>query len=189
MTGMKNVSDLSDMNFQDISGFHEEDNFIRVSSESKKTIMSKGTDSFLENRTFHFGKITVSNGKLYDTVYKKEKGITYEIWLSLQDIFEEGETLLTSAFVILLLNYLIGLLLIRHYSKKINGPIQKLAFEASQNNNLLEVPDSPMEIRELAINFNDLVERLQEKIESEKEFTTNLSHELRTPVMAISGYI
>ncbi len=73
MTGMKNVSDLSDMNFQDISGFHEEDNFIRVSSESKKTIMSKGTDSFLENRTFHFGKITVSNGKLYDTVYKKRK--------------------------------------------------------------------------------------------------------------------
>lgn len=189
MAGMKNVSDLSDMNFQDISGFHEEDNFIRVSSESKKTIMSKGTDSFLENRTFHFGKITVSNGKLYDTVYKKEKGITYEIWLSLQDIFEEGETLLASAFVILLLNYLIGLLLIRHYSKKINGPIQKLAFEASQNNNLLEVPDSPIEIRELAINFNDLVERLQEKIESEKEFTTNLSHELRTPVMAISGYI
>ena len=117
MAGMKNVSDLSDMNFQDISGFHEEDNFIRVSSESKKTIMSKGTDSFLENRTFHFGKITVSNGKLYDTVYKKEKGITYEIWLSLQDIFEEGETLLASAFVILLLNYLIGLLLIRHYSK------------------------------------------------------------------------
>lgn len=35
--------------------------------------MSKGTDSFLENRTFHFGKITVSNGKLYDTVYKKKK--------------------------------------------------------------------------------------------------------------------
>ena len=96
---------------------------------------------------------------------------------------------MASAFVILLLNYLIGLLLIRHYSKKINGPIQKLAFEASQNNNLLEVPDSPIEIRELAINFNDLVERLQEKIESEKEFTTNLSHELRTPVMAISGYI
>lgn len=76
--------------------------------------MSKGTENFLENRTFSFWKITISNGKLYDTVYKKYKGITYEIWLSLQDIFEEVGAVLASVFAILLLNYLIGLLLIRH---------------------------------------------------------------------------
>ncbi|MDR9867362.1 HAMP domain-containing sensor histidine kinase [Lactococcus cremoris] len=189
MTGMKNVSNLSTMNFQDLNGFQEQKDFIRIRSQENQTIMSKGTENFLENRTFSFWKITISNGKLYDTVYKKDKGITYEIWLSLQDIFEEVGAVLASVFAILLLNYLIGLLLIRHYSKKINGPIQKLAFEASQDSGLLEVPEAPVEVRELAINFNELVKSLQEKIESEKEFASNLSHELRTPVMAISGYI
>jgi len=189
MTGMKNVSNLSTMNFQDLNGFQEQKDFIRIRSQENQTIMSKGTENFLENRTFSFWKITISNGKLYDTVYKKDKGITYEIWLSLQDIFEEVGAVLASVFAILLLNYLIGLLLIRHYSKKINGPIEKLAFEASQDSGLLEVPEAPLEVRELAINFNELVKSLQEKIESEKEFASNLSHELRTPVMAISGYI
>lgn len=189
MTGMKNVSNLSTMNFQDLNGFQEQKDFIRIRSQENQTIMSKGTENFLENRTFSFWKITISNGKLYDTVYKKDKGITYEIWLSLQDIFEEVGAVLASVFAILLLNYLIGLLLIRYYSKKINGPIQKLAFEASQDSGLLEVPEAPVEVRELAINFNELVKSLQEKIESEKEFASNLSHELRTPVMAISGYI
>ena len=189
MTGMNNVSNLSTMNFQDLNGFQEQKDFIRIRSQENQTIMSKGTENFLENRTFSFWKITISNGKLYDTVYKKDKGITYEIWLSLQDIFEEVGAVLASVFAILLLNYLIGLLLIRHYSKKTNGPIQKLAFEASQDSGLLEVPEAPVEVRELAINFNELVKSLQEKIESEKEFASNLSHELRTPVMAISGYI
>lgn len=189
MTGMKNVSNLSTMNFQDLNGFQEQKDFIRIRSQENQTIMSKGTENFLENRTFSFWKITISNGKLYDTVYKRDKGITYEIWLSLQDIFEEVGAVLASVFAILLLNYLIGLLLIRHYSKKINGPIEKLAFEASQDSGLLEVPEAPLEVRELAINFNELVKSLQEKIESEKEFASNLSHELRTPVMAISGYI
>lgn len=189
MTGMKNVSNLSTMNFQDLNGFQEQKDFIRIRSQENQIIMSKGTENFLENRTFSFWKITISNGKLYDTVYKRDKGITYEIWLSLQDIFEEVGAVLASVFAILLLNYLIGLLLIRHYSKKINGPIEKLAFEASQDSGLLEVPEAPLEVRELAINFNELVKSLQEKIESEKEFASNLSHELRTPVMAISGYI
>lgn len=114
MTGMKNVSNLSTMNFQDLNGFQEQKDFIRIRSQKNQTIMSKGTENFLENRTFSFWKITISNGKLYDTVYKKDKGITYEIWLSLQDIFEEVGAVLASVFAILLLNYLIGLLLIRH---------------------------------------------------------------------------
>ena len=114
MTGMKNVSNLSTMNFQDLNGFQEQKDFIRIRSQENQTIMSKGTENFLENRTFSFWKITISNGKLYDTVYKKDKGITYEIWLSLQDIFEEVGAVLASVFAILLLNYLIGLLLTSH---------------------------------------------------------------------------
>lgn len=46
MTGMKNVSNLSTMNFQDLNGFQEQKDFIRIHSQENQTIMSKGTENF-----------------------------------------------------------------------------------------------------------------------------------------------
>jgi signal transduction histidine kinase len=45
------------------------------------------------------------------------------------------------------------------------------------------------EISELAINFNSLLQRLQEAFQIQSSFVTNASHELRTPVTSIIGEI
>lgn len=91
--------------------------------------------------------------------------------------------------IITIVTYLIGLLLIRRYSRKLSQPIEQLAIEVNQNSTLLNIPDSPSEVKALAINFNGLITRLQEKVAQEQQFTSDVSHELMTPVMAIRGYI
>jgi len=50
------------------------------------------------------------------------------------------------------------------------------------------VPRSHDEIRELAVTINHMLDRLQESFETQRRFTADASHELRTPVTAIQGH-
>ncbi|HKI56129.1 MAG TPA: ATP-binding protein [Trueperaceae bacterium] len=49
-------------------------------------------------------------------------------------------------------------------------------------------PRSRDEIREMAVTINHMLDRLQESFETQRRFTADASHELRTPVTAIVGH-
>ncbi|MFA5550744.1 MAG: ATP-binding protein [Trueperaceae bacterium] len=51
------------------------------------------------------------------------------------------------------------------------------------------VPASGDEITDLALSINHMLDRLQESFETQRRFTADASHELRTPVTAIGGHV
>jgi signal transduction histidine kinase len=51
----------------------------------------------------------------------------------------------------------------------------------------VEEPAHPAELRELAMAYNGMLERLQRAVEALRRFTADASHELRTPLTAIRG--
>ena len=51
------------------------------------------------------------------------------------------------------------------------------------------VPRSRDEVGELSVTLNRMLDRLQETLETQRRFTADASHELRTPVTAISGHV
>lgn len=51
----------------------------------------------------------------------------------------------------------------------------------------VSVPSTKDELYELSISINNLLKRIQEAFEREKQFTSNASHELRTPISSIRG--
>lgn len=55
----------------------------------------------------------------------------------------------------------------------------------SERLNLSGVTD---ELRELAETFNDTLDRLETSYESQKQFVSDASHELRTPIAVVQGY-
>jgi two-component system sensor histidine kinase QseC len=69
------------------------------------------------------------------------------------------------------------------------GPLKKVAGEIAQRSpsqlQPLSVRDTPEEIRPLAQSLNSLLERLDEALESERRFTANAAHELRTPLAGL----
>ncbi|RTR26516.1 sensor histidine kinase [Deinococcus radiophilus] len=65
------------------------------------------------------------------------------------------------------------------------------AAESIDSNNLtarVPMPHSNDEVQALAVAFNRMLERLEESFETQRRFTSDASHELRTPVTAIGGH-
>ena len=50
-------------------------------------------------------------------------------------------------------------------------------------------PGSPEEIQELALAFNNMAQSLEKSEYQRKEFVANVSHELKTPMTTIGGYV
>ncbi|WP_261664303.1 sensor histidine kinase [Deinococcus sp. Marseille-Q6407] len=65
------------------------------------------------------------------------------------------------------------------------------AVEGIDSQNLqarVPVPQSDDEVEALALAFNGMLERLEDSFEVQRRFTSDASHELRTPVTAIGGH-
>ncbi len=99
-------------------------------------------------------------------------------------------TLLSLALLLILLTVTI----IYALSNWISGPIKKVTARARQiaSTGVLapELPSfSGAEVQELSRSFNSMMKRLREEKAFQSEFITNASHELKTPVMAISSSV
>lgn len=72
-------------------------------------------------------------------------------------------------------------------------PVKKIsdtAKEIGRNNDLkkrIDIEEGTDELHELADTFNEMFDRLDRTFESQKRFTSDASHELRTPVSVISS--
>lgn len=98
------------------------------------------------------------------------------------------KTLLLAFAPVLLISFLISLII----TKRTMTPVVKMTEKAkkissSNLDNLLTVRNSGDEIDELALTFNDLFTRLKNDFDREHQFTSDVSHELKTPVAVISG--
>ncbi|MBP5159283.1 MAG: HAMP domain-containing histidine kinase, partial [Lachnospiraceae bacterium] len=66
--------------------------------------------------------------------------------------------------------------------------IMKMTSRIADANDLsmrLNIHKGPKEVRRLARNFDSMLDRLEKSFEEEKQFTSDASHELRTPVAVI----
>jgi two-component system, OmpR family, sensor kinase len=78
-------------------------------------------------------------------------------------------------------------------SRQVLSPVQRVTHAASRVSSRdlsqrVPVPRSQDEMRELAVAINHMLDRLQESFETQRRFTADASHELRTPVTAIVGH-
>lgn len=120
------------------------------------------------------------------------KGEKYVITATALD--EYGYNKLESLYRTILLVFVISILIIflagRFFSKKAFQPIAAMTEKArgiSANNLDLRLTsnDSKDELSELANTFNEMLDRLENSFESQKDFVSNISHEMRTPLAAI----
>ena len=90
---------------------------------------------------------------------------------------------------------LIAVVLLILFVRKNNIPLRDMAKAATAFGHgdlqvRTQVPESaPVEIRELSLAFNNMAQSLEKSELQRREFVANISHELKTPMTTISGYV
>ena len=90
---------------------------------------------------------------------------------------------------------LVAVVALTIYTRKSSSPLRDMAKTANAfgHGNLkarAQVPDgAPEEIQELALSFNNMAHSLEKSEYQRKEFVANVSHELKTPMTTIGGYV
>jgi signal transduction histidine kinase len=91
----------------------------------------------------------------------------------------------------LLLALILSLLMAMWIAGWISAPLRRLAVAVGSftTGDFHAVkPEGPSEVQEVARSFNEMGERLQASLRSQRDFIANVSHDLKTPLTSIQGY-
>lgn len=197
------------------SSINTQNTYVKVtdqthSKERPKIFYSKGTEQFLAakptklSQMLHFPffpALIYNHG--YGLLYYRSgirtgarKNIRSEIWMSLNPIVSTLLSVMLVVLCVLIIGLALGWFVISVVSKRLTSSLQMLQTTAQRQSrsvtkieSLLPVPASPVEVRELATSFNNLLAAIIENNRREKAFISNASHELRTPIAAIRGHV
>lgn len=187
----------SDIDTADNSGFLREDVFLMIYREDKSRACGLFLYEEIDKIPFYDGQLQRMKtdgitGWLYDRYIQIEKG---GLWIrglqySAADvgdmIYTLGDVFLVFPFV-LIIALLGGYWMAGRFLRPV-AQISRTAEEIRQKGDLtkrIEIKDTGDEISALSHTFNAMFERLEKNLEAEKQFASNASHELRTPVSVI----
>ena len=138
----------------------------------------------------HNKRVYVSIAKNYFLENQNLKLIIhFNITMMLIEIAIIGALAVLLFFISVLTIYIQGNYLTRKTFRLLDEFIEKANNISSQNLNLrLNVSNSTDELVELSMTFNRMMDRIESAYEKQKQFVSDASHELRTPIAVIQGY-
>jgi two-component system, OmpR family, sensor kinase len=97
--------------------------------------------------------------------------------------------ILIAGGIALAMALLAGFYAARALSRRL-GRLRQAAEQVAEGDFTQEIPiDSADEIGQLALTFNEMQQRLARLDDARKEFIANASHELRTPIFSLGGFV
>ena len=149
-------------------------------------------DYFYMGRTEGEWKVLICEKQ---SVYYNTQESIVTFYHDLSDGFGKMLNFLKNASIVYLILLLFVVVESRGDNKKIFRPIYELTETArtltvaNLHSERLPVQGTQKELRELTQVFNEMLDRLENSYESQKQFVSNASHELRTPIAVIQGYV
>ncbi|WP_313134689.1 sensor histidine kinase [Anaerocolumna sp.] len=133
---------------------------------------------------------------IYEEKKAANNNITYKFHF--QYDFAEASSKLYGLIINVSIVYLVLVYIIIRRGKKSDRKLFQPIYEMSATankltvNNLhserLNVEGTKNELKDLAMVINDMLDRIETSYESQKQFVSDASHELRTPIAVIQGY-
>ena len=192
------IADLEDRN-----PYYSEGLSLRITNEATKEVVFNDTLYNIEKRNSIFNKVFYGNieGKKILVVKDKQKVKIGDSNYTLHFQFDlSSERLLLSRlvpFVILLLAIFTGSVIVygKKGDEKLFLPLKDMSRLANRLtvNNLqserINLAGTKNELKDLAVTINQMLDRIELSYESQKQFVSDASHELRTPIAVIQGYV
>lgn len=157
---------------------------VEYSSELLRQIRQKGKMEYAQGEIEHLGLI-----------YQGDQG-KFVVISSAYDRY--GRSKLQNLRNVLLAGLVIGILIsiaagvvfagqVLHPLARINAEVSSIS--AGNLNQRVDEGNRRDEIAQLALNFNDMLSRLESAFETQQQFVSNASHELRNPLAAITSQL
>jgi len=177
----------------------EEDVYFRIVDYNKETVaqsnMLKGMELPLENgdleitknkKTYFLKTVTISKYGYLNGYLQVVKDVTIEYSVLNRLLIFLSISSVVGGLVALLVGFFI--------TKKSMKPVKEMSKTArkisgSDLSQRLDVTDTNDELTELAETFNSMLDRLEKAFKKQEQFVSDASHELRTPISIIKGYI
>jgi signal transduction histidine kinase len=155
----------------------------QVDKEFVANIISQNIANYSKKNKFYSGiRYHASSGNDYVVIVGAENYFYTHHITYLQKL------IVTSLIYAILLVLLIALFISRTLTKPINRIITNVEKISTENLHLrLKLPHKNDALQRLTLTFNDMLNRLETSFETQKNFISNASHELNTPLTAIIG--
>lgn len=175
----------------------QDDDAIILTTPQGRTYYSEDAhETFKDiNHKRHYQNFVVSHKHIYFLAREVHHGYRIHVALNVDELFNLITWLLLTMLGINLVAILISILLIRRFAHKWSRPIQMMNAEIQdiRKNKTPErkvtIPDNPLEIKNLAQSFNNLLSFQNNALKREQQFVNDASHELKTPIAAIRGHV
>ncbi len=148
----------------------------RPSGGLKQGVLQQWSDGKHNYRVF-IQQVTGTGGALYTVVIAVATdfhlhfltGFRYTLWLMI-------------AFGIIVIGVM-GWIVVRHGHRPLHNIVDQISRISASELNTRLIPETvPAELTELAVSFNELLQRLEEAFSRLANFSADIAHELRTPV-------
>ena len=109
----------------------------------------------------------------------------------MSDLYQSRSSLLWIIQLLFVVTYLLVAVLFIFYSFHVRKPLHEITKGASEfaNGNLSYQIDSENELGYLAKNLNYMADKLNRNGEYQRQFISNISHDFRSPLTSIKGYV
>jgi len=196
----KDISEITS-EFPDLSNIDYETgenhiNSIEIYDSNLNAVYPSSTQKrYSDNIIILLEKIFYNKEYIYSSNFTYNNS-TYYVNLSYNVIILLKETARISFLV--LISGVIGLFLfvpiVSSTSYKLIGPIKNMTeitktITVNNINTRLDIKGTQDELKELSQTFNEMMDRIEEGYKTQQQFVSDASHELRTPIAVIKGYV
>ena len=140
-------------------------------------------------RNAHVGNVRFRVGYIRKTIDPTDRPVLIEIGETLGKRVRMASNILAATLAVIITMVTVAATLIWRGVLKALTPLHELVLEAekrsSTNLTPLEPALAPEEVRGLIHSINDMMQRLTHSIETQRRFTANAAHQLRTPLAGL----